>query len=135
MSLTPTRFTTVHVDHVTVRVNSSDEARHALKELKHLKKELRAELRSLKSALRKAKARETRRTRTKPQPLFESFSDYVRISVASLGTLFQAEARKNSVRSAAELARDVRGTEGRIASVDACVLEIEGKLIADAAPN
>ena len=135
MSLTPTRFTTVHVDSVTVRVNSSEEARHALKELKHLKKELRAELRPLKAALRKAKARETRRTRAKPQPLFESFSDYVRLSVTSLGTLFQAEARKNSERSAADIAKDVRGTEGRIASVDACVLEIEGKLIADAAPD
>lgn len=135
MSRTPTRFTTVHTTHVTVAVNSADQARHALKELRHVKREIKAELRAIKAAQRSAKSRERRAGRRKPQPLYENFGDFIIQAFASLGTIGSKEARRQAPRPSADLAREVRSREKIIESIDAVKLQIEGKLVADAAPS
>ncbi|MEM1306574.1 MAG: hypothetical protein AAGG99_03535 [Pseudomonadota bacterium] len=132
---TPTRFTTAHRDHVTVQVNSADEGRHAIKELRHLKREVKAELRDLKAAHRTAAAREKRARRAKPQPLFESFGDFVVQAFASVATIGRTRARRAAPRSAADLKRDIDARTQLISSIDAVKLQIEGKLVATTGPG
>ena len=135
LELTPTHFTTVDGQSVTVRVDTPDEAKHALKELRHVKRQLRHHRKDLLAAERAAKAREKRRKRQKPKPLFTSFGDYVGQSVASLATLLSPRAQQNAYRRARDIRADIERLDDLIQNVDGTRLEIEGRLVADGKPG
>jgi len=120
MQLTPMRFTTIEGTEVTVRVNSPQEAKTAIKELKHRKKEVglhrRALLRRLKAAT-KAHARAEREAsqRARRGGLF-----------SRARSLFRSQKPLQDVEA---MERELHLIDETLHNIDICIVQIEGKLL------
>ncbi|MET0568691.1 MAG: hypothetical protein ABWZ74_06395 [Hyphomicrobiaceae bacterium] len=127
MQLAPTRFTKIEGTEVMVSVNSSAEAKTALKELSHKKRELAHLKRVL---LRQQKALRRRQERSKRPPsmlwkIFDPKKKLVRVVTAVVGALRP----ERQQRDGEEIARELRRIDEIAQGIDSCRLQIEGKLI------
>lgn len=141
MELSPTRYAEFHGTEVTARVDSAEEARLAVKELKHAKRELAHIRRGLTRDLKSAKAREAKTAKRSGgkrsgAPVFAHFLDFVHRSLASLPRMFGSAARHRARRkmraqhpSAAAIEREIAAAGTLAHNIDACLLQIEAKLI------
>lgn len=127
MQLAPTRFTRIEGTEVMVSVNSSAEAKTALKELNHKKRELAHLKRGL---LRQQKAERRRQARASRPPsaiwrIFDPKKKLVRAVAAVLAVFWPERPHRDSN----EIAREIRRIEEITQNIESCRLQIEGKLI------
>jgi hypothetical protein len=127
MQLAPTRFVRIEGTEVMVSVNSSLEARKALKELSHKKRELAHLKRAL---LRQQKSQRRRQAQAgrRPSALWSIFDPRKKLvrAVTAVAAVFRPPAPQ---RDADEIARELRRIEEITQGIDSCRLQIEGKLI------
>ncbi|KAB2912118.1 MAG: hypothetical protein F9K29_20340 [Hyphomicrobiaceae bacterium] len=128
MRLASTRFTSIDGTAVAVTVTSAEEAKAALKELRHKKRELKF----LRSALvrrqktLRAKQGKGRRANSLFWKLIAGVGS-VFSWVIDLLTLSRAERR---ARNPSEIDKELRRTDEILHNIEGCILQIEGKLLA-----
>lgn len=127
MQLAPTRFTRIEGTEVTVAVNSSAEAKVALKELRHKKRELAHEKRLL-LRQQKSQRRQQERKNRPPSLLWRIFDPRKKL-VRAVTAVVEVFRPKRPQRDAAEIARELRRIDEIAHGIDSCRLQIEGKLI------
>jgi hypothetical protein len=127
MQLAPTRFTKIVGTEVSVLVNSSAEAKTALKELAHKKRELNLLKRVL---LRRQKAMRRRQERAKRPPswLWSVFDPKKKLVRAVLAVADVFRPRRPPLDTA-QIADELRRIDETMHAIDSCKLQIEGKLI------
>lgn len=123
MKLTPMRFTTIEGTDVTVQVTSSADAKRAIKELRHRKKEVglhrRALLRQQKAALKEqAQTQRVTAERAKRRGVIATMS--------RMASLFRKE---TPLYDLASIEQELQMTDEVMHNIDACILQIEGKLL------
>jgi hypothetical protein len=123
MQLTPMRFTTIEGTEVTVKVNSPQEAKKAIKELRHRKKEVglhkRALLRQQKAALKqRARIERADAERARRRGFFAS--------LAKAASLF---GRKRPLADIDAIERELHLADETMHNLDVCIVQIEGKLL------
>jgi hypothetical protein len=123
MQLTPMRFTTVEGTDVTVKVNSPDEAKKAIRELKHRKKEVALHRRAL-QRLQKAALKE--RARIERAKSARAGKRGVLASLGRAVSLFRPEKPLHDLEA---IERDLHLTEETMHNIDVCIVQIEGKLL------
>lgn len=140
------KFTTIDGVDVTVRVTSADEARHALKELRLARRQTAHEKRGLALGLKQAQAREERQSSSRARRAKETGGEgagtYVwksLVAVARLATGKEQEPPPAPAPappkppSAASLERQIAAANALIHNIDACILEIEARLLKEKA--
>lgn len=131
MELAATKFVKIDGTKVTVAVNSAEEARVAIKEIKHKKREV-AHLRRVLARKRKiAQARALRAARARPRARKRpGWLSWVGSGLMALlaRPLVQA-ARAKPVLDLPTIERDCVALEELGHSLDACMLQLEGRLI------
>ncbi|MFM9848477.1 MAG: hypothetical protein ACKVP3_15105 [Hyphomicrobiaceae bacterium] len=127
MQLSPTRFMKIEGTEVLVTVNSSDEAKLAMKELNHKKKELAHIKRSLLRQQRSMRRRSARaeRPRSALWNIFDPNKKLVRAVSAVVGVFVPPK----PMRDAGDIARDLTQIDEIAHNIDSCRLQIQGKLI------
>ncbi len=127
MQLAPTRFTKIEGTEVMVSVNSSAEAKTALKELSHKKREL-AHLKRVLLRQQKALRRKQERARRPPSFLWQIFDPKKKLvrAVTAVVSVFKPERQQ---RDGDEITRELRRIDEIAQGIDSCRLQIEGKLI------
>jgi hypothetical protein len=127
MQLSPTRFMKIEGTEVVVYVNSSEQAKIAMKELSHKKKELahikRALLRQQRSMRRRSARAE--RPRSALWNIFDPDKKLVRAVSAVIGVFVPPK----PAREPADVARDLTQIDEIVHNIDSCRLQIQGKLI------
>lgn len=127
MQLARTRFMKIEGTEVSVRVNSSAEARTALKELAHKKKELNHLKRAL---LRRQKSLRKRQERSKrPASWAWKIFDPKKKLVQAATAVIDVFRPKRVQMDAAQVTQELRQIDETMHSIDSCKLQIEGKLI------
>lgn len=123
MKLAPTRFTTIEGTHVSVKVNSADEAKVAIKELRqkkrehqHLKKVMQRQQRTAERARQRLERAEAARRKRKG----------LAGGLLRLAGLFR---RTKPVRDAGAIEREIARTDELLHALDACIIQIQGKLL------
>jgi len=127
MQLAPTRFTKIEGTEVTVTVNSSAEAKTALKELSHKKREL-AHLKRLLLRQQKAQRRKQERAKRPPSVVWRIFDPRKKL-VSAVTAVVEVFRPKRPQRDANGIARELAQIEEIAHGIDGCRLQIEGKLI------
>lgn len=127
MQLSPTRFMKIEGTEVLVSVNSSDEAKLAMKELNHKKKELAHIKRSLLRQQRSMRRRSARaeRPRSALWNIFDPDKKLVRAVSAVVGVFVPPK----PMRDAGDIARDLTQIDEIVHNIESCRLQIQGKLI------
>lgn len=127
MELAETRFVKIEGTKVTASVNSADEARLAVKELKHKKKELAHIRRSLVRQRKSAEALVARKRKTSKgqQGFWSALGTGISVLMASP----YAYGNARQIMDIPSIEKDCSHIEELLLSVDACLLQIEGKLI------
>ncbi len=127
MQLSQTRFMRIEGTEVLVQVNSSEEAKLAMKELNHKKKELahvkRALLRQQKSVGRRRERAE--RPRTWIWNVFDPKKKLVRAVSAVVGVFVPPK----PAREPNDIANELRRIDEIVHNIESCHLQIQGKLI------
>jgi hypothetical protein len=127
MQLSPTRFMRIEGTEVLVQVNSSEEAKLAMKELAHKKKELAHIKRTL---LRQQKSVRRRRGRAQHPPswvwnVFDPKKKLVRAVSAVVGVFVPPKL----AREPDDIASELRQIDEIALNIESCRLQIQGKLI------
>lgn len=127
MQLSPTRFMRIEGTEVLVQVNSSEEAKLAMKELAHKKKELAHIKRML---LRQQKSVRRRRERAERPPswvwnVFDPKKKLVRAVSAVVGVFVPPK----PAREPNDIADELRQIDEIVLNIESCRLQIQGKLI------
>ena len=157
MQVPETRFVKLDGTRVSVAVSSAAEARHAVKELRLVKREAQRYRRELAKAEKAAKAASTaKKTSGKPRraprrradaaaPVIDNPLSYVWHSLAAVAnaaaTSDDEAPEKAGTKaapaghSATSIARSVARTEEIITSIDACLMQIEARLLDEMAPK
>ncbi len=122
MKLTPLRFTTIEGTDVSVQVDSSADAKRAIKELRHRKKEVglhrRALLRQQKTALKEqARSERAGAERARRRGVIATMS--------RMASLFRKE---TPLYDLAAIEQELHMTDEVLHNIDLCILQIEGKL-------
>jgi hypothetical protein len=123
MKLTPMRFTTIEGTDVTVQVGSADDAKRAIKELRHRKKEVGLHRRAL---LRQQKAAFKEQTRSQRASAERAKRRGVIATVSRVASLFRKE---TPLYDLAAIEHELHMTDEVMHNIDACILQIEGKLL------
>ena len=123
MKLTPMRFTTIEGTEVTVQVNSPADAKRAIKELRHRKKEVGLHRRVL---LRQHKAAQKEQLRTERQSADRARRRGLIASVVKVASLFRKDKPLHDIDA---IEQELQMTDEVMHNIDACILQIEGKLI------
>jgi hypothetical protein len=123
MKLTPLRFTTIEGTDVSVQVDSSADAKRAIKELRHRKKEVglhrRALLRQQKTALKEqARSERAGAERARRRGVIATMS--------RMASLFRKE---TPLYDLAAIEQELHMTDEVLHNIDLCILQIEGKLL------
>jgi hypothetical protein len=127
MQLAPTRFVEIVGNEVRVAVNSSADARIALKELKHKKRELshlRKGLVKRQQALRKRQNRATQ-----PRSLIWQIFDRRKKLVQAVTAVVSVFRPRRPVLDASQIESELLRIDDLQHGINSCVLQIEGKLI------
>lgn len=127
MELAATKFVKIEGTKVTVAVASAEEARLAVKELKHKKKELAYIRRGLvrqRKAVEAIAARGKRRSKA-PQGFWQRLGAGISTLMASP----YAYGNARQIMDIPSIEKDSARIEELLLSIDACLLQIEGKLI------
>lgn len=157
MQVPETRFVRIDGTRVSVAVSSAAEARHAVKELRLVKREALRHRRELAKAEKSAKAAATaKKASGKPRrssvpragaaaPVIDNPLSYVWHSLAAVASAAatgddEAPAKPGrkatpAGHSATSIARNVARTEEIIAGIDACLVQIEARLLDEKAPK
>lgn len=123
MKLTPMRFTTIEGTDVTVQVTSSADAKRAIKELRHRKKEVGLHRRAL---LRQQKAALKEQAQTQRATAERARRRGVIATMSRMASLFRKEA---PLYDLASIEQELQMTDEVMHNIDACILQIEGKLL------
>jgi len=123
MQLTPMRFTTIEGTEVTVKVNSPQEAKTAIKELRHRKKEVGLHRRAL---LRRHKAAQKERARIERAAGQRARRRGVLGSLARLTSLFRGE---KPLHDLGAIEQELHLVDETLHNLDVCIVQIEGKLL------
>ncbi|KAB2939292.1 MAG: hypothetical protein K8F92_00590 [Hyphomicrobium sp.] len=123
MKLTPMRFTTIEGTDVSVQVSSSADAKRAIKELRHRKKEVGLHRRAL---LRQQRAALKERARAEQASLERARRRGVIATMSRMASLFRKEAPLHDL---AAIEQELHLTDEVMHNIDACILQIEGKLL------
>jgi hypothetical protein len=118
------RFTTIEGTEVTVKVNSPQEAKSAIKELRHRKKEIGLHRRALLRLERAAQKERARRERHE--------STEARRRRSLLASLARAAGfmRANKPRYDLDaIERELHQLDDTLHNIDVCIVQIEGKLL------
>ncbi len=127
MQLSPTRFMRIEGTEVLVQVNSSEEARLAIKELAHKKKELAHIKRDL---LRQQKSVRRRRERAeRPRSWVWNVFDPKKRLVRAVSAAVGAFAPSKPARDPSGIAEELRQIDEIVHNIESCRLQIQGKLI------
>ncbi|MGE5511850.1 MAG: hypothetical protein ACM31O_11445 [Bacteroidota bacterium] len=127
MQLAPTRFVKIEGTEVSVLVNSSQEAKAALKELSHKKKELnhlKRVLQRQQKSLRKRQARSQR-----PKSWVWTILDPNKKVVRAVTAVVEVFRPRRPQTDGVEVAHELRKIDEIMQGIDGCKLQIEGKLI------
>jgi len=123
MKLTPMRFTTIEGTDVTVRVNSSDDAKRAIKELRHRKKEVGLHRRALVRQQRAAQKEQIRAERASAARARR------RGVLASMGRIVSLFRKEKPLYDLDAIEQELQMTDEVLHNIDLCILQIEGKLL------
>jgi uncharacterized membrane protein YgaE (UPF0421/DUF939 family) len=123
MKLTPMRFTTIEGTDVTVQVTSSADAKRAIKELRHRKKEVGLHRRALQ---RQKKAAQKEQVRSERASAARKQRRGVIAAMSRVTSLFRKETPLYDLDS---IERELQMTDEVLHNIDACILQIEGKLL------
>lgn len=127
MQLSPTRFMKIEGTEVLVTVNSSDEAKLAIKELNHKKKEF-AHIKRL--LLRQQRSQRRRRERAeRPRSWVWSVFDPKKKIVRAVSAVVGVLVPPKPDRDAGDIARDLSQIDEIVHNIDSCRLQVQGKLI------
>lgn len=157
MQLPETRFVAIDGGNVSVRVTSAAEARHALKELRLVRREAQRHRRELARAAKSAAATAKKRPaatkrkgtphRSAPNggPVIDNPLSYVWHSLAAVadaasGNTGGEGTRRRGSRSAdttgaRATTREIARTDKLISGIDACLVQIEARLLNEKAPS
>jgi hypothetical protein len=127
MQLAPTRFTKIVGTEVMVSVNTSAEAKTALKELSHKKREL-AHLKRVLLRQQRAQARKRDKAQ-RPSSVVWSIFDPKKKLVRAVTAVVEVFRPKRPQRNSDEIARELRQIDEITQGIDSCKLQIQGKLI------
>lgn len=139
------KFTTIDGVDVSVRVNNADEARHALKELRLARKQALHEKRGLTRGLKSAEAREdkaAKRPRRRPADgdgaatyVWKSLVAVARFAAGKEEAAPPSEPRGSMPKPAspATLERQIAAADALMHNIDACILQIEARLLKEKA--
>ena len=123
MKLTPMRFTTIEGTDVTVQVTSSADAKRAIKELRHRKKEVGLHRRALQ---RQQKAAQKEQVRSERASAARKQRRGVIATMSRVTSLFRKETPLYDLDA---IERELQMTDEVLHNIDACILQIEGKLL------
>lgn len=123
MQLTPMRFTTIEGTEVTVKVNSAQEAKSAIKELRHRKKEVGLHRRAL---VRQKKAAVKERARLERAATQRSRRRGVLGSLARITSIFRPDKPLNDLGA---IEQELHLADETMHNIDVCIVQIEGKLL------
>jgi hypothetical protein len=127
MQLSPTRFMRIEGTEVLVQVNSSEEAKLAMKELNHKKKELAHIKRDL---LRQQKSTRRRRERAeRPRSWVWNVFDPKKKLVRAVSAVVGVFVPPKPAREPSDIADDLRRIDEIVHNIESCRLQIQGKLI------
>lgn len=129
MELAATKFVRIDGARVTVAVTSAEEARLAVKELRHKKREIVVMRRAL---LRQKRAAKALAARARPRASRkQGWWSRLGSGLAILTALPFAYGRASQIMDLPRIEQDCARLEELQHSLDACLLQIEGKLIHD----
>jgi hypothetical protein len=117
------RFATIVGTEVTVKVQSSAEAKSAIKELRHKKKEVALLKRRVAAELKRARAAEAKAERASAR------SRRQKGFFAALGRLSSAFSDDDHSEDVERLEKDLVHTEEILHNIDSCIIQLEGKLL------
>ena len=123
MKLTPMRFTTIEGTDVTVQVASADDAKRAIKELRHRKKEVGLHRRAL---LRQQKAAAKEESRSQRATAERAKRRGVIATMTRMASVFRKQAPLYDLSA---IEQELHMTDEVLQNIDACILQIEGKLL------
>jgi len=123
MQLTPMRFTTIEGTEVTVKVNSAQEAKSAIKELRHRKKEVGLHRRAL---VRQQKAAVKERARLERAATQRSRRRGVLGSLARITSIFRPD---KPLHDLGAIEQELHLADETMHNIDVCIVQIEGKLL------
>lgn len=153
MQIPDSRFVRIAGDTVSVQVDSADEARHAVKELRLIKRQVQRHKREMAKQAKTAKA--TARPPGKPAarskragPVIDNPLSYVWHALAAVAGAAGGKPADNPGRPAAKrgtagdrgksataVSRSIARADAILTGIDACMLQIEAKLLEDKAPK
>lgn len=152
MQIPDSRFVRIAGDTVSVQVDSADEARHAVKELRLIKRQVQRHKREMAKQAKTAKA--TARPPGKPAarskragPVIDNPLSYVWHALAAVagaaggkpadnpGTASKRGTANERSKSATAVSRSIARADAILTGIDACMLQIEAKLLEDKAPK
>jgi hypothetical protein len=126
MHLAATHFTKIEGTQVSVHVKSAEEGRAALKELRHKKREI--------SHVRKMLQRQQKEARERHSAASDSHKRAKKMG-GLVGVLVRAAHKlrlRKPARALADIDKDLENLGTLSHNIDSCILQIEGKLLADA---
>jgi hypothetical protein len=123
MQLTPMRFTTIEGTEVTVKVNSAQEAKSAIKELRHRKKEVGLHRRAL---VRQQKVAVKERARLERAATQRSRRRGVLGSLARITSIFRPD---KPLHDLGAIEQELHLADETMHNIDVCIVQIEGKLL------
>ena len=127
MQITETRYVRIAGSEVTAAVDSTDEAKLAVKELRHKKREFTHLKRGL---VRQRKAAEARAARAKRKRTKNpGFLAHTRAVIDFLASIPGAFGRAGAMIDIPKLEREIKRTDDILHNIDTVLLQIEGRLI------
>jgi hypothetical protein len=127
MQLSPTRFMRIEGTEVLVQVNTSEEAKLAMKELAHKKKELAHIKRTL---LRQQKSVRRKRERAgRPASWVWNVFDPKKKLVRAVSAVVGVFVSPKPAREPRDIATELRQIDEIVINIESCRLQIQGKLI------
>lgn len=123
MKFTPTHYMTIAGTEVLVKVETTAEAKAAVKELRHAKREYALLRRALVKQQRRAEADHAKTEKAKAQARRRKG---VMGSIARVRSLFESDAPPKGL---AEIEREIHKTDEIIHNIESCTLQIQGRLI------
>ncbi|MGE0630154.1 MAG: hypothetical protein AB7O43_20345 [Hyphomicrobiaceae bacterium] len=130
MQLSEMRFVKIDGSHVSVKVNSAEEAKIAVKELRHKKKEYTHLKRTLVKA-RKQLASDMARPKGR-RPKKQSTMDQVRGFLETLTSVAGVLKRANAEQDLQLVDREMKKVDAILHNLDTVRLQIEGRLLNEA---
>ena len=117
------RFTTIEGTEVTVKVNSAQEAKSAIKELRHRKKEVGLHRRAL---VRQQKVAVKERARLERAATQRSRRRGVLGSLARITSIFRPD---KPLHDLGAIEQELHLADETMHNIDVCIVQIEGKLL------